>query len=156
MTLRSTLATVVERSAAALNPLQSLFALALRLYVGWQFFKSGLLKLDDWGSTVFLFTEEYHVPLLPPEAAAVAGTFGEIVFPVLLGLGLCTRLAAIGMSAVNVMAVVAYSEVLLSPGFEGALGQHVLWGTMLLVTMIYGPGRLSLDALLAPAGRRIP
>lgn len=148
MTLQKSLAAVVAGTAALFTPLQPLLALALRLYVGWQFLKSGLVKLQDWSSTLFLFQEEYHVPLLSPAVAAVAGTAGEIAFPVLLWLGLCTRLAAAGLAAVNVMAVVAYAHVLLSAGFEGALGQHVLWGLMLVVTMIYGPGRLSVDELL--------
>jgi putative oxidoreductase len=150
--LQNSLARVVEGAAAILNPMQPLFALGLRVYVGWQFFKSGMVKLQDWGSTLFLFQEEYHVPLLPPGVAAVVGTIGEIAFPVLLWLGLCTRLAAIGLSAVNIMAVVAYAHVLLSAGFEGALGQHLLWGLMLLVTVIYGPGRLSVDELILMPG----
>jgi putative oxidoreductase len=44
------------------------------------------------------------------------------------------------------MAVVAYAHVLLAPGFEAALGQHYLWGFMLVILAVYGPGRLSLDA----------
>ena len=125
--------------------------LAFRGYVAWQFLKSGWLKLSDWDSTLYLFRDEYHVPVLPPVLAAVAGTAGEIVFPLLLIAGLGTRFAALGLSAVNVMAVVSYAHVLLGEGFEAALGQHYLWGTMLLVVLVFGPGRWSLDAWL---GRR--
>ncbi len=154
MSLRTSLASLSNGTAVLLNPLQPLLALTLRLYVSWQFFKSGLAKLQDWSSTLFLFQEEYRVPLLSPDVAALAATLGEIAFPVLLGVGLCARLAAIGLAVVNVMAVVAYAHVLLGPGFEGALGQHTLWGVMLMVTIIYGPGRLSVDALLlAPGGK---
>jgi putative oxidoreductase len=149
LSARPALARVVSGPASALDPLQSWFALGLRLYAGWQFFKSGLAKLQDWDATLYLFTDEYHVPLLPPAVAAAVGTAGELVFPVLLWVGLCTRLAAIGLSAVNVMAVVAYAHVLLAPGFEAAVGQHLLWGLMLLVVAVYGPGKLSLDAMLA-------
>jgi putative oxidoreductase len=149
LSVRSALARAASAPASALDPLQSWLALGLRLYAGWQFFESGLAKLQDWSSTLYLFTDEYHVPLLPPAVAAVVGTAGELVFPVLLWVGLCTRLAAIGLSAVNAMAVVAYAQVLLAPGFEAAIGQHVLWGLMLLVVAIHGPGRISLDALLA-------
>ena len=117
-----------------------------RWYVAWQFLKSGWLKVSEWDSTLYLFQEEYHVPLLPPEMAAVAGTAGELVFPALLGMGLLTRFAALGLSAVNVLAVVSYAHVLLSEGFEAALGQHYLWGTLLLVVLVFGPGRWSLDA----------
>jgi putative oxidoreductase len=125
--------------------------LAFRGYVAWQFLKSGWLKLSDWDSTLYLFQDEYHVPVLPPALAAVAGTAGEIVFPLLLIAGLGTRFAALGLSAVNVMAVVSYAHVLLGEGFEAALGQHYLWGTLLLVVFVFGPGRWSLDAWL---GRR--
>jgi putative oxidoreductase len=88
--------------------------------------------------------------VLPPELAALVGTAGELVFPVLLILGLGARLGALGLSAVNVMAVVSYAHVLLGPGFEAALGQHVLWGFMLAMIAVYGPGAWSLDRLVAP------
>ena len=84
--------------------------------------------------------------------AAVAGTAGELVFPALLVMGLLTRFAALGLSAVNVLAVISYAHVLLGDGFEAALGQHYLWGTLLLVVLVFGPGRWSLDAWLG--GRR--
>lgn len=138
-------------AAGALAPFQSVFLLVLRLYVSWQFLKSGWLKLQDWESTRFLFEEEYQVPLVSPDIAAVLGTAGELVFPTLLIAGLLTRYAALGLSAVNVVAVVAYAHVLTSAGFEAALGQHYLWGLMLLTLLLFGPGRLALDALL---GRR--
>lgn len=146
-----TLAPVLAAAATArrgLDALRPLVLLGARLAVAWPFFKAGLVKIQDFETTRFLFQEEYHVPLLPPDVAAVAGTAGELVFPVLLALGLGTRLAAAGLGAVNVMAVVAYAHVLLEPGFEAALGQHWLWGFMLLVLLVFGPGGLSLDALL--------
>jgi putative oxidoreductase len=138
--------TAVNSTAARLfNPLQSPLLLGLRLWVSWQFLKSSWLKLGDWDSTLFLFQEEYRVPLLSPELAAVAGTFGELVFPLLLIFGVMGRYAAIGLSAVNVLAVVSYAHVLLASGFEAALGQHYLWGLMLLVIVVFGPGKLSLQ-----------
>lgn len=139
-----------------LDRLQSPFMLATRLWVSWQFLKSGILKVQDWESTLFLFQEEYRVPLLSPQLAALAGTAGELVFPVLLGLGLFGRFAALGLSAVNVLAVVAYAHILLKSGFEAALGQHVLWGFMLLVAAVYGPGTLSIDRLMAAPAPRSP
>jgi putative oxidoreductase len=135
-------------AARLLNPLQSVFALGARLYVSWQFLKSGYLKVTSWDSTIYLFENEYHTPLLSPHAAAVAGSFGELFFPTLLVLGLVSRLSAIGLFAVNAMAVISYSQVLLAEGSEAALGQHILWGTLLLFLMIYGPGKFSLDYLL--------
>ena len=53
-----------------LNYLQSPFLLATRCYVAWQFWKSGWLKVTSWDTTLGLFRDEYHVPLLPPDVAA--------------------------------------------------------------------------------------
>jgi putative oxidoreductase len=132
---------------AATQPLQSLLLAGLRGYVSWQFLKSGWLKLSDWEGTVWLFDEEYRVPLLSPTLAAVAGTAGELVFPLLLILGLFSRYAALGLLAVNVLAVVSYAHVLLTEGFEAALGQHYFWGLMLVTIVVFGGGRWSLDNL---------
>ncbi|MFO1406658.1 MAG: DoxX family protein [Steroidobacteraceae bacterium] len=131
------------------RPLPTLLLLAIRFYVPWQFFKAGLVKLEDWNGTLWLFREEYHVPVLPPDAAALLGTAGELAFPVLLALGLLTRWAALGLSFVNAMAVVSYSHVLFADGYEAALGQHVLWGSLLAVLVVFGGGRASLDAWIA-------
>ena len=80
--------------------------------------------------------------------AALGGTFGELLFPVLLILGLLTRYAAAGLFVLNVVAVVSYAHVLLGEGFEAALGQHYLWGYLLLVVLVFGPGRLAVDGLV--------
>jgi putative oxidoreductase len=119
--------------------------------VSWEFLKSGWLKITSWQNTVFLFQNEYRVPLLPPGLAAAAGTAGELVFPVLLIAGVAGRVSAAGLFAVNVMAVVSYAHVLLSEGFEAAVGQHYLWGFALLVLAVFGPGRLSVDHLAGPS-----
>jgi putative oxidoreductase len=135
-------------AARTLNWLQSPFALAARVYVSWQFLKSGWLKVNSWEQTLYLFENEYHTPLLSPHAAAVSGAFGELFFPSLLAVGLMGRLSAIGLFAVNCVAVISYSNVLLAEGSEAALGQHILWGTLLTFLAIYGPGKLSLDQVL--------
>jgi len=143
-------------AARLLNPLQALFALGARLYVGWQFFKSGYIKITTWDSTLYLFENEYHTPVLSPHVAAVVGTFGELFFPTVLVIGIAGRLSAIGLFAVNAMAVISYANVLLAEGYEAALAQHVLWGTLLLFLIIYGPGKLSLDYLLNRSRRSNP
>ena len=146
----SALAGVLERQARiarALEPLRALLLLGTRLWVSWQFLKSGWLKLTTWDVTLELFRGEYQVPLLPPEAAAVAGTFGELVFPLLLIPGLLTRAAGLGLSAVNLLAVISYWHVLGGEGFEAALAQHVLWGYMLAVIVLFGGGAISVDRL---------
>jgi putative oxidoreductase len=131
-----------------LNHFQSLALLATRLYVGWQFWKSGWLKVTSWSTTLELFRTEYHVPLLPPPLAAVTGAGGELLFPALLFLGLFSRIGALGAFFVNTMAVISYRQVLLAEGSEAALGQHVLWGFMLLILALFGPGRFALDRWL--------
>ena len=127
-----------------LEALQPAALLAARLFVAQAFFASGLTKLRDWDTTLALFADEYHVPLLSPPVAAALGTAGELVLPVLLALGLAGRFAAFGLSFVNVVAVVSLSEIA-----PAALAQHHLWGVLLLVLVLWGPGRWSLDALLS-------
>src|SRR5215470_19046903 len=131
-----------------LDHLRSLVLVGTRFYVGWQFWKSGWLKVTAWSSTLELFRSEYHVPLLPPPVAAVTGAFGEIFFPALLFLGLFSRAGALGGFFVNAMAVISYRQVLLAEGSEAALGQHILWGFMLVVLAVFGPGRIALDTWL--------
>lgn len=133
------------------QPLQdwggSLLSLALRWFVGWQFFKSGWVKISDWDSTLALFTQEYHVPVLPPELAAVLGTAGELGFSTLLFVGLLSRPAALGLLFVNAMAVISYPQLW---KFEcpAAINDHLYWGILLLVLLMFGPGRAAVDAWL--------
>jgi putative oxidoreductase len=153
MSFLTSLVTKHAQLARWLDRLQSLLLLATRFYVGWQFTKSGWLKVTTWDTTLDLFHNEYHVPVLPPDVAAVMGTCGELGFPIFLYLGLFTRVGALGQSFVNVMAVISYRQVLLAEGYEAALGQHILWGFMLLVVMLFGAGKYSLDYWLE---RRAP
>jgi putative oxidoreductase len=138
--------------ARALDALRPLLLLGTRLYVSWQFLLSGWGKLTRWDTTLFLFKEEYHVPVLPPALAAVAGTFGELFFPVLLVFGLFSRVGAIGLFAVNALALLSYWHVLGGDDFAAARGQHYLWGFMALVIATCGAGSISLDALLERNG----
>lgn len=142
-TLIQTLARLALFVAQALNSLQPVAALLARLYVAQVFFLSGLTKIRDWDITLALFMDEYKVPLLPPALAAVMGTAGELVLPVLLVLGLGGRFAALGLSVVNVVAVLSLAEIA-----PAALQQHVFWGALLAGLAIYGPGRFSADYVL--------
>lgn len=123
--------------------LTPLFDLGIRWYVASVFLRSGWLKISDWESTLVLFENEYHVPVLPPNVAAILGAGGELVLPVLLVLGLAGRFGAAGLFLVNLVAVLSYPE-LSDLGHE----DHLLWGILLLVTLLHGPGRLSLDCWL--------
>lgn len=126
-----------------LDTLQPLAALLARLYVAKVFFMSGLTKLNDWGTTVALFTDEYKVPVLPPAIAAFMGTAGELVLPVLLVIGLAGRFSALGLFVVNVVAVISLSEIA-----PAALQAHILWGTLLAALAIYGLGPWTVDKVL--------
>ncbi len=126
----------------------ALLSLSLRCFVAWQFLKSGWVKLSDWSITLDLFREEYQVPLLSPELAAYAGTAGELFFPALLIVGLFSRPAALGLFAVNAMAVISY-PALWSFECPAAINDHLYWGILLLVLAVFGAGKLSLDTVLS-------
>jgi putative oxidoreductase len=132
-----------SRLVRLLEALQPAAQLAARIYVGRVFFFSGLTKIRDWETTLALFSDEYKVPLLPPEIAAVMGTTGELALPVLLVLGLGGRFAALGLSVLNVVAAISLVDI---P--EPALQLHVFWGSLLLGLLLWGPGRWSVDAWL--------
>jgi len=125
-----------------------LLLLALRLYIASIFFKAGLTKIEDWDTTLFLFTEEYSAPLLPPALAAFLGTAGELLLPPLLAIGLAGRFAALGLTVVNAMALLAYPALW---AFEcpAAVQSHLWWGAGLLGVLAFGPGQLSLDHWMA-------
>lgn len=143
MNLLNRFVTLYDAAARGLTFLVPIADLALRLWVANVFFKSGLTKIASMDTTIMLFTHEYQVPLLSPAVAAYLGTFIELVFPVLLALGLGGRFAALVLFVFNIMAVISY------PGLEAAgVEQHQVWGLMLLVTLLHGPGKLSLDELL--------
>jgi putative oxidoreductase len=125
---------------------QAILLLVLRCYVAWQFLKSALESVRDWPGTLYLFKNEFHVPLLPPEFAAYLGTGGELVFSCLLIIGLFSRPAAIGLFFVNAMAVISY-PALWEGECSAPINDHFYWGTILLVIAAFGAGRLSVDAI---------
>lgn len=117
--------------------------LAIRLWVANVFFKSGMTKIKSWDSTLYLFEEEYAVPFLPPEIAAYIGTAVELSIPVLLVFGLTGRFAALILFGFNIMAVISYPDL-----NAAGVRDHQVWGVMLMVPLLYGPGRLSIDSFL--------
>jgi len=118
----------------------SVLAVPLRLAVATVFWNSAMTKLDDWNAALALFTDEYKVPLLPPEVAAHLAVGIELTTPVLLVLGLLTRGAALVL-----LGMTAFIEVFVYPL---AWPTHLQHGAMLLVLLCRGPGALSLDTLL--------
>ena len=133
-------AVLLRAAQHLLQTTTDLAALAARAYLAQVFFLSGLTKIRDWDTTLLLFNDEYRVPLLPPELAAVMGTGGELALPVLLLLGLGGRLAALGLSVVNVVAAISLPDIA-----PAALQQHITWGVLLAALALHGVGRWSLD-----------
>lgn len=134
------LVNLYQQAESWLTHLHSPAALVSRLYIAQVFFAAGLTKIADWDTTLFLFEEEYSVPFLPFELAALLGTFGELFFPVLLALGFATRFAALSLTVINIVAVVSLSDIA-----PAALYLHVVWGLLLAHVVIYGGGKLSIE-----------
>jgi putative oxidoreductase len=118
--------------------------LGLRLFLANVFFRSGLTKIQNWDSTLYLFSDVYQVPLLPSDVAAYLATGAELGLPVLLVLGLFGRFAAAGLFILNAVAVYSYYSEL----SEAGINQHLYWGILLAVLLIVSRGVWSLDALL--------
>lgn len=129
-----------QETTQRINLLQHVALLAARFYVAWVFFASGLTKIQDWETTLWLFEEEYSVPFLNHEFAALLATAGELVLPVLLVLGLATRFSALGLFIVNVVAVISLEDIA-----PAAYNLHLVWGILLANVFIFGAGYLSAD-----------
>ena len=125
-----------ELCATFLTPLTNL---AARIYIGLDFFRSGLAKIGDFEETLELFEEDWIVPLLPSNVSAYLATAGELVLPIMLFLGLFTRIGAAGLF---VMALVI--EIFVFPGTV----QHYYWMIILAMLVAQGGNKLSLDNFL--------
>lgn len=145
--MSSSIKALLERYDQGVDKLQMAFVplllLFCRLWVAWVFFNSGLTKIASWESTLFLFEYEYQVPVLPWTLAAYLGTAAELILPIFLALGLLTRPMAAVLFVFNIIAVVSY-PVLWEKGFY----DHQLWGLMILIVVVWGPGAISADKLL--------
>lgn len=137
---------------------EDLIALLGRFSIAAVFWKSGQTKVEGFAldivdgsvqlgwprladSAVYLFAEEYDLPLLSPGLAATLAAAGEHVLPFLVLLGFATRFAALGL-----LAMTAVIQLLVYPG---AYPTHGVWAALLLYLMARGPGRISVDRLLA-------
>ena len=142
------IANLITSFNQSLNQLQSPLLLSFRLYVSYVFLNSGIQKVSTWNDeygVMFLFKEEYQVPLLDPVVAAYLATAGELILPVLLILGLGTRLFAIALSLLNIVAVISYYDALAK---VGQVTPHVFWGACLLTLITFGGGFFSMDQWL--------
>ena len=137
--------TVLERVESVLDALGhfpvSILQFLLRLSIAAVFWHSGMTKIASWDTTVALFRDEYMVPTLPPELAASLAATVELTCPVLLVLGLATRLATLPMLGMTfVIEVFVYPEQWI---------EHLMWASILVFILTRGPGVLSLDHLVA-------
>jgi putative oxidoreductase len=134
-------ARIIHSTYYGLDLLAPISFLLLRCWVAWQFFKSGLVKLQSFDSTLMLFEYEYAVPLLSPTIAAYLATAAELVLPILLIIGLAGRISALGLFILNLVAYISYADALLT--------DHLPWGLILLLFTLNGPGKLSIDYLIS-------
>ncbi|MFV0245502.1 MAG: DoxX family protein [Qingshengfaniella sp.] len=128
--------------------------LMLRVFPAMVFFTSGRTKVEGVfsikESTWFLFEHEYALPLIPSSFAAIMATTAEHVLPILLILGLGTRLSTLGLLGITLVIQIFV--------YPGAWVTHGLWVSALPALITLGPGTLSLDRLLGlegPAGGRV-
>jgi len=150
--MMSTMATNISRnplrrfvesllSRLELFPL-GLLQLVFRFSIASVFWKSGQSKIASWDTTILLFTNEYHVPLLSPQLAAALSASFELGCSVLIVAGLLTRLATLPLfGMVFVIQTFVYPENWV---------EHLTWATMLLFLLTRGPGPISLDRLIKP------
>ena len=134
--------------------LQSLASLALRVALAVPFYRSGLTKWDGFLSlaptTTFLFENQFRLHIFGgeyafpyPELMATLSATGEIVFPVLLVLGLATRFAGLGILGMTAIIFLTYPE--------NWPNEALPWAAMAVAIMAFGPGRIALDRLIAKA-----
>jgi len=133
----------IASTAGMLLP-SSLLLLVQRLGIAAVFFMSGRTKVDGWltvnDSAFELFRSEYALPLIKPEIAAYASAYSEHLFPLLLTLGLFTR-----VSAGALLVMTAIIEIFVYPD---AWPTHLSWAGLLLPLIALGGGKLSLDRVL--------
>lgn len=126
------------------NTPDDLMVLMARVALGAFFVRAGQTKVDgDFNltdTTMYLFREEYKVPLLSPEMAAYGATAAEHVFGILLVIGLATRLSALGLMAMTVVIQVFV--------YPGSWPDHLLWAAVLMMILARGPGWLAADRAL--------
>ena len=137
------LTAAVERLSARLLP-QWALSLIVRVAIAAPFFLSGRTKVEGLlhitDGTYVLFAEEYRVPLIPSDIAAHLATYAEHLFPILIVVGLLTRVSALALLGMTLVI-----EVFVYP-----LGwpTHLLWAALLLYLIRFGAGPVSLDRLL--------
>ncbi len=121
--------------------------LGIRLQMAYIFFKGGKLKYDTyinegWETVVEQFRDYHPVPGIDPNLAAIGGTAGELILPVLLALGLFTRFGAAGLFIMTLVIQFAVPE-----DYGVSNPEHYLWMLLLAVPLLKGGGMLSIDGI---------
>lgn len=121
-------------------PLANLWA---RIFVGLIFFRSGQAKLVDFEETIELFDPEedgeFALSFLSAEPAAYLATAGELILPVLLILGLFTRVGAAGLLVMTGVILIFIDNP------PAIAAQEYLWLMILALLVGYGGNKISLD-----------
>lgn len=112
--------------------------LIIRLWMANIFWNAGVVKISDWQTTLALFQQEYKVPFIQPDVAAYLAAMTELTCPVLLVLGIATRIATIPMMLMILVIQFTYLNS----------DEHLYWLMLLGTLLCFGPGRLSFDYLL--------
>jgi putative oxidoreductase len=132
---------LAQRAVALLNSVPYDFlVLVPRIATFSVFFRSGLVKLADWNSTLLLFQNEYKVPVLPPEIAAYMAASMELGLSSLVLVGLFSRLGVLGL-----IGMIAVIQTFVYPM---AWPDHIQWLGFMVIILFRGPGKFSLDYLL--------
>jgi len=118
---------------------QAALLLLARLAIAALFLRSGLAKLADWDLTLTLFADDYRLPLLAPDMAAILATGLQIACPALLILGLGTRLASLPLLAMTLVIQVFV--------YPAGWADHLCWAALLILILVRGPGPIALDRL---------
>ncbi len=138
--MKSTLiATTYSKFLVFSNSLTPLMLLMLRLWMAHVFWVSGIIKIEDFDNTIALFRDEYQVPIIPPVFAAISGTIFELACPILLTLGLASRLATLPLLAMTAVIQLTYDQNI----------QHAYWAMLLGVILCNGAGKFSIDYLIS-------
>jgi len=156
--LQQTLTTLTEQGISLMERIpQWTIAILARFSIAAVFWKSGQTKIQGFAidiiegrfdigwpalsdSAIFLFEEEYGLPFIPADIAAVLAAAAEHILPVLILVGLATRFASLGLFVMTLVI-----EIFVYPD---AYPTHGVWAAVLLFLMAYGPGRYSLDHLV--------
>lgn len=140
MSVMRKLSQMAKFAILRLDDISPVMDLGIRLYIANIFWKSGLTKIANWDTTVYLFTNLYHVPVISPEVAAYSATMVELGGAVMLALGLASRFGTAALFILNIVAATSYPDL-----SDAGRELHLYWGMFLLIFLLHGPGKLSFD-----------